>query len=197
MYQPKVNQTEQYSDSQGTHTVCRGKLILPHNKKVGYTGRRIGNKLTGNSWVPIIISETEEILFNDWVYMDVLDNSTNMFQVIEDKSDLDNYNKTKGCYKILTLPEQFSNKHLQAIIDGKIEEGEVLVKCDSIQGYKVHLNQQNHITLFPAKQSLEESIEIDFNYRIKNQLYYPSISDKEDHRRTFLAGVEWAKKNNY
>jgi len=73
----------------------------------------------------------------------------------------------------------------------------VLVKCE-FNRHKgmpnvellddIHLNQQDHITLFPVKQSLEKAVKI---YSAPFNEDYQSIED------AFKAGAEWAKKNNY
>lgn len=62
------------------------------------------------------------------------------------------------CKKILALPENFSPKHLQAIVDGKTKDGDkVLVECvgfnyphqerDFVDHYEIKLNSEQHITL--------------------------------------------------
>ena len=75
MYQPKVNQTQQYSDSQGDHIVHEAKLVLIEdstikgnyghalwrnkNSQLLHTKTSNPNQLIALK--PIIISETEEI----------------------------------------------------------------------------------------------------------------------------------------
>lgn len=188
MYQAKVEQTEKYSDSQGSHVVCRGKVVF------------IGE----HCHETIIISETEDFeLTPAWTF----DYQTGELMQIK-------YGGDKYCKKVLALPEHFSDKHLQAIVDGKIKNGdEVLVKCAKYKNYvgpkkenytdiftRVHLDQQNHITLFPVKQSLEKASE---NYAYdSNESYNTPVKfyrDQLQHKsiRDFKAGAEWAKKNNY
>lgn len=219
-YQPKVNNTEQYSDSQGDHIVCRGKLILLKNEKPpadvyikGIYGKH-----------PIIISETEEIKEGDAIINDKelfkWDNDMQRFLSLKHKYiknkrlrkyiNIEDISLQFSFNKILALPEHFSDKHLQAIVDGKMKDGdEVLVKCgdtgiryyiDTVKFSSetvkiVHLDQQNHITLFPVKQSLEEAAENYKNkkaYDLKSGYFttYNLIS-------AFKAGAKWAKKNNY
>jgi len=67
--------------------------------------------------------------------------------------------------RIIALPQHFSPKHLQAIVDGKIKDGdEVLVECENFKtnnhlyphssnkefddNFIIKLNQSNHIKLF-------------------------------------------------
>lgn len=203
-YQPKVKQIEQYSDSQGEHIVCRGKLLLLDQPLDLYS---------------IIISEREEIELGDLVYhermfttgvtgiykaVDRRSNGDFKFVFIDDPSIF--FYATKS-HKILTLPEHFSDKHLQAIVDGKLKDGdEVYLKCDwgirrqdSINKkiHLIYLDSQNHITLFPAKQSLEDSIKQHINEwkseRDISFLYSSAVTDSE----VIEFIKEWAKKNNY
>src|SRR3972149_2891570 len=74
---------------------------------------------------------------------------------LELKQQIKESNTTNEYSKILALPEHFSPKHLQAIVDGKM-----LVECDKmwneIDGeYKViKLNQSNHITLHKIEEKM-------------------------------------------
>lgn len=189
-YQPKVNNIQQYSDSQGEHVVCKGKLILLKG------GLDKSNRLTikGEFFNPIIISETEEIKKGDWVYHPEY---KTIYQWIKNADK--NFDEVRA-FKILALPEHFSDKHLQAIVDGKMEDGdEVYLKVYTreLAQYDIdviHKDKQNHITLFPAQQYLEEAAKESANQ------YFP---DKENgilnavHINAFRDGAEWAKKNNY
>ena len=224
-YQVKVSTTQKYSDSQGEHIVCEGKLVLIEDKSIkenqahtlwkNKNGQLLLTHTSNSNHLvalkPIIISETEEIEVGDWVYNS---NTNTVFKAtqkfISTISNFENH-----CYfKILALSEHFSPKHLQAIVDGKLKDGDkVLVKCrpepkldkDSFDkgdlklnkdGYKIYLNQQNHITLFSAKQSLYNA---SLNY-IKCTNVGESL--ETDYRNealinAFITGAEWAKKNNY
>ena len=198
MYQPKVNNTQQYSDSQGEHVVCKGKLVLLHPP---YSfGSDVNIHYDEDVMCrPIIISETEEIKEGDKVVH--LDDNY-IFTSNENESKV--HKKAK---KILSLPEHFSEKHLQAIVDGKMKDGdEVLVKCvggkfnyrcnDKSQlEFFIDLDQQNHITLFPAKQSSEKAAK---EYCPKRPSYSKDNQDVNRRvRKAFKAGAEWAKENNY
>lgn len=254
MYQAKVKQTEQYSDSQGEHVVCKGKFILveePNPKKRHSIWKnKNGQLLHTTTSTPeklvavkgIIISETEEIEIGDyfvkWKWEDAkpyihLANKSNesMWNTNSRYYDSDEYTSYKA-KKILALPEHFSDKHLQAIADGKMRDGdEVLVKCipdyenppkgyythygsgkyyedepvikkellsnpDKPIPYLIYLNRQNHITLFPVKQSLEDA------YRSYIKCISVGESFEIDYKnetiaKAFIAGAEWAKENNY
>lgn len=125
---------------------------------------------------PVIVSETEKIGVGDF-YL------TSGNKIIEIKSK-DRFGlfylkngKVGETYvndwydKILALPEHFSEEQLQDIVEGELKDGDEIylkVKTDLEQYYengiggepKIHLNNQNHITLFPIKQmSLDEKID--------------------------------------
>jgi hypothetical protein len=64
--------------------------------------------------------------------------------------------------KVLILPEQFSPKHLQAIVDGKMKDGDkVLVECESIAPHPslndwivIKLNSQGYVTLYKVEEKM-------------------------------------------
>lgn len=75
----------------------------------------------------ILISRTEKIEVGELVYLvkdKVITESNHNLEHYEDYEVMRNY-----C-KILALPEHFSPKHLQAIVDGKLKEGKCLVECN-------------------------------------------------------------------
>jgi hypothetical protein len=188
MKQVKINQVESYKDSQGEHIVAKGKLIdLNH-----------GTILRFN---PIIISKTEKIEVGD-NYLD--DTNTIRVAVTDDK---DYWNRRPNYYKILALPEQFSPKQLQAIVDGD----EVYVECEEYAvgnygmsdgepdvDFRVKLNQQGHIKLFPVKQLVEDAVQ---NYEGLADAFqdYVELHWEEYNKEIVKAikyGIELAKKNN-
>jgi len=152
----KVKNTEPYKDAQADTIVCKGKLICGN---VGSFSKLMDIEELRGKLRPIIISQNETIEFGDKYYG--IDNNIHTFE--------------NGCYysdearKILALPENFSPKHLQAIVDGKLKYGdEVFVEC--MEHWTEILNPKelpnpfkiikltitdNHITLFPVKK--EES----------------------------------------
>jgi len=164
----KVKQTEQYTDSQGEHTVCKGKLVLIKTDSSDMKAslcinkqRKFPDGLYTNDWKdpaiamnyykPLIISETEDIGVGDYIT-----DKYRIFQWLDDCSLL-------GRHKILALPEHFSPKHLQAIIDSKLKDGDsVFIKCEVI-GYTEGIDEERiygitwfpNIKLFPIKK--EES----------------------------------------
>lgn len=167
----KVRQTEHYTDSQGEHIVCRGKLII-----VSLNGQ-IANLQ------PLIISETEEIEVGNKIFAN--NPGTQELGIFTAKSR----NKREwyieelsysvsSCRKILALPEHFSPKQLQAIVDGKLRDGdEVFVECESIgpgfhAWYEVELTN-NHIKLFPVKQQEESWNDILLYYKGHCHNYTP------------------------
>jgi len=184
----KVKQTEIYKDSQGEHIVVKGKLVLidapagGHNNMIA-TG--IPTNRLPSAQIPIIISETEEIEIEDnalyinkkkqqssyWQYYKIIQ----VFKIDKYSNNdisiktIDNSPAGSKCscqhyelVKILALPEHFSSKHLQAIIDGKLKDGdELFVECELIENksnrtqdyYQIALFIPNtHIKLFPIKK---------------------------------------------
>lgn len=178
----KVRKTETYKDSQGEHIVVKGKLLLIYidkyfpeigmigsnnvhplflwtNKHNQYTKDLVEYQKT-KCVLPIIISETENIEVGDRYFHPFTQNihvcNTENIEFIK--------NSTSDKYlKILAIPEQFSPKHLQAIVDGKLNSGdEVYIKCE------VDLNKiptqfieyikltNNHIKLFPVNKESEK-----------------------------------------
>lgn len=83
---------------------------------------------------------------------------------------LNNLQKIKKVFKILALPEHFSSKHLQSIIDGKLKENdEVYVECEynklypMVQNYNIQikLNKESNVTLHKInKNPNAEAIDI-------------------------------------
>lgn len=173
----KILNTEIYNDV----LVCKGKLILiEYNALCSKPHVRIGN----NFLVPIIISETEEILVNDYrldYYSDgrpadirkVIKIDGNKIYDGLDGDNPDNataYNTKDSVHKVLALPEQFSNKTLQEIKDWNYKNGdELYIKCKKLieeteNGlYKTNLPLitiveliDNHITLFLMEKESEE-----------------------------------------
>ena len=165
---------------------------------------------------PIIISETEEIKKGDrfvkwnWKdakpYIHLADKSNeSMWNLNSRYYDSDEYDPYKA-KKILALPEHFSNEHLQAIVDGELKDGdEVFIRIQEnfegemngpIYSYSIHLDQQNHITLFPAKQSLEEAANTYLSYWRSRNANLANITQAERMLNSFKAGAEWAKKNS-
>jgi len=165
--------------------VAEGKLvlILDKNFKLEFTDSSINYDL--DSIKPIIISETEKIEVDDKFLVHIKDNvgheshnkiftckeigNTGVWSVELDKESIF-YNQ--NVFKILALPEHFSPKHLQAIVDGRMKHGDkVLVECDEkiIKGdldsipkrwFEIKLNQPkyridtNHITLHKVEEKM-------------------------------------------
>lgn len=195
MYQPKVKNTQKYEDSQSSHIVTSGKLVLipDNNSKILSFSHCSNTEEYYNKVKPILISETEEIKEGDWVYgKRDFKSSKELFQI----SGRDEMSQKHKFNKVLALPEHFSNKHLQAIVDSKMKEGEVLVKCWAFGMYhEVYLDNQNHITLFPAKQSLEEAAEEYAENKAKN-INFRNTEREYIAEDGFIAGAEWSVKNN-
>lgn len=118
---------------------------------------------------PILISETEKVEVGDWFW----DNVTGVNKCISYDYNTNSVNGRNSVgtkyqfFKILALPEHFSPKHLQAIVDGKLKEGKVTVECEqkllfpnaryhwSRHPYNViKLNSSNRITLYKVEEKM-------------------------------------------
>jgi hypothetical protein len=139
------------------------------------TGVAVG-KTNNIYYKPIIISETEKIEVGDW-YLHY-NSGTKEYTLFRADSIFENGNNPNdidlrgnilpyGNKKVLALPEHFSPKHLQAIVDGKMKDGDkVLIECENI-GYYSHnddktipldkgikLNSSNHIILHKIEEKM-------------------------------------------
>lgn len=120
------------------------------------------------AYKPILISETEKVEEGNWV----LGKDNTIFQW---KTSFPLPNKT--VFKILALPEHFSPKHLQAMVDGKLKEGKVAVETEYVAKsseeielslknkenffYEViKLNSSKHITLHKVEEKMYTTTEV-------------------------------------
>lgn len=124
--------------------VAEGKLVLVEGK-TNNLDLPVNGEIMINSRMmkPTIISETEKIEVGDWVFVnDLPHDPPSIFKALKIEqghlsvhskvwiSDKD-YIVLVLCKKVIALPEHFSPKHLQAIVDGKIKDGDkVLVECE-------------------------------------------------------------------
>jgi hypothetical protein len=181
----KIKNTESLKTSQGVVLATKGKLVLIKDQRDTCVGlircikdtesmfpednRKVGDITIGVNisegvfkyWEPIkpiIISETEEIEINDIIYHPHF-NAGNLIKVTTE-TEVDAVS-SEG-YKAIGLPEQLSSEHLQAIVDGKLKDGdEVYVECCEIipaldgtttkEKFIAH-NGLNHITLHKVEQ---------------------------------------------
>jgi hypothetical protein len=173
----KVNNTVSHKTSQGDVLVTKGKLVFIASKELPMCELL---NMPGYGWIkPIIISETEKIEVGDKYLYDEL----GKFQILtctgQYKSDDTGLVFSNNAKKILALPEHFSPKHLQAIVDGKLKDGdEVYVECNGTvtvarehlltnskewkealanpKDCYIHLNSSNHITLHKVEHNIED-----------------------------------------
>jgi hypothetical protein len=192
----KVKQIESYKDSQVDTIVCKGKLVLiPATKE----------EVLWNRKLPIIISETEKILAGDKCLM--IDKSSSLYGQID--THIGTHERNDQWAKILALPEQFSPKHLQAMVDGKLKDGdEVYVECEVLyysggtiieDSTYVKFNEHNNIKLFPVKQSVEDAIQnyegLAGAFQDYVELYWEEYN--EEIVKAIKYGIELAKKNSH
>jgi hypothetical protein len=168
----KVKHTESLKTSQGDVIVTKGKLILikcesPKNedeqtKLIEQKSKYSYN--VGGWFKPIIISEIEEIEVGYKVF--------NKFTFNIKLADKDDLLIKDAWFKVLAMPENFSPKHLQAITDGKLKDGdEVWVECHNllsgttnnlqVTGHCIGLNNNDKITLHKVEQKTYTQAELD------------------------------------
>lgn len=156
----KVKNTETIGDKK----VASGKLVLLSAefdpKEIFPSGNfwKYLIELGGETFFPVIISETEDILFNpetgevDWYYDSGL-------KVVHKCSGKDT-NDLKGriFFKVLAMPENFSPELIKKIADEKLKDGEeVFVECDDKSEIKL---DKNHINLIKAPKKPKPNAEL-------------------------------------
>ncbi len=158
----KVKETQSYNDLQGSHFVCKGKLVLlrEHSEHGYYKGG-----------TPFIISEIEKIEDGDWVlkYGKELVKSSEANFNNADFFNAENKIHNTQHRKVLALPDNFSVKQLKAIVDGKFKDSdECYIKCEVIGYEKVYFKEEPrygitwfpNIKLFPVKKKEESWDEV-------------------------------------
>lgn len=148
------------------------------------------NPLVGVGLKPILISRIEKIEVGDWyVTTNGYGSKIGEFRKCEDAS----YNFS-NCFKILALPEHFSSKHLQAIVDRKLKEGKALVECEDkcwcmkpqtgscIECIKL-IKLNPHITIYSVEEKMFTRDEV-------NQVVIKYLTDYSD-----LEWKEWFEQN--
>jgi hypothetical protein len=184
----KANSTVSLKTSQGDVRVKEGTLVLIINDKylpeIGMIGKNAVHPLF--MWTqahkdgfknlveyhktavvqPIIISTKDRIEIGDKIYHKADGKVITYTKEIAADKALNNPS-TYGYYKVLVLPEQFSSKQLQAIVDGKMkEDDQVYVQCKRV-GYQhmsadfVELDSFNHATLHKIERKLYTKEEVD------------------------------------
>lgn len=210
-YQPKVSNVQKHEDSQSSCVVVSAKLVfVKADKDEEHKDYVSSNQKEGFGELekPILISE-EEIEKGDYGF--ISNEIVKIDKINGEHAEFDGRRCLAYCIKkVLALPEHFSDKHLQAIVDGKMENGDgVLVKCDKKYydgltcppfAFIISLDQQNHITLFPAKQSLGKALKSEGHITDKELDDILEIPIRDMNKIVLEVaefGAEWAKKNNY
>lgn len=196
----KVKNTVSHKTSQGDCKVTKGKLLLIYNEKyvpeVGMIGstsvhplfvwtqehqNKFKKDLTGYTTkmvIPVIISETEVIEAGD-AWINIKDTTLGIHESATEY-DIETIQRKKAqshCKKIIVKPTWFSPKHLHAIVEGKLKDGdELYVECgrfthpmdygvpeglDEIkinpQGY-VKLHRVEKKTIYTEREMLEKCL---------------------------------------
>lgn len=106
------------------------KVILFKEKNGVFHVDKISLDRPYSMWKPIIISETEKIEVGD-AWFNIKNPDFIHYSATEQEVLIINNQYKESCKKILTLPEHFSPKHLRAIVDGKLKDGDkVLIECE-------------------------------------------------------------------
>ncbi len=142
MNKVRINNVSKHKDSQGEHLICNGilKLVFDKDEKCQYFPR-----MNSRHFLPIIISETENISDGDNAYDSVyqrivkVESINKNFVKLTSKDEGLNHSHINNLQKILCLRENFSPQHLQAIIDGKLNDNDsIILEC-----YRRGRNSQN------------------------------------------------------
>lgn len=170
--QIKIQNTAPHKTSQGDTIVAPATIIFVKTYELSPTDNNFfwhPNIKENVCTRPIAISQTEEILDDDWFY------DVNTQKIHKPKSAIFN---EKNIKKILALPDNFSTKHFIAMIDGEIKHGDAtLIECENISvhpgyieghGFPKHYDEtviktgaSNFIILHKAGQKTYTQNEVD------------------------------------
>jgi hypothetical protein len=109
-----------------------------------FNAEKVHPSAVRKAYKPILISETEKIEIGDSVLCFYPDGTSVIRKIISETDTVwmddkgTGWFKDTAIFKILALPEQFSPKYLQAIVDGKLKDGDKVL---------VELNHRNEIKL--------------------------------------------------
>lgn len=154
----KILQTEDYFEDQEKNIGCKGLLILVEITEEDYVNNpHQGIKLINRKFYkPIIYSQTELLQIGD-KFINLLSKKIEEYKNI-DYGEFDP-NKIKFCRKILAFPENFSENHLQDIVNGDLNDRDVVylkawdnTSINEDKEIVVYLDGNWHIKLFPIKK---------------------------------------------
>lgn len=187
-------------DQWGDVPVAEAKLVLidkwPNIEGQARIDRNRWITVNGKEYKPILISETEKIEEGDWVYDTI--QGGEIEQVSKEWIQKWIYaGGFQGWRKIIALPEHFSPKHLQAIVEGKMKDGDkVLVEVrrtmSIIQGngHIIKLNPSNYITLHKIEEKMyNETIFIDALWK------YSQFCIDMEVGRDYVTAKNWFEQN--
>ncbi len=154
----KVKQVETYKDSQGEHLVCKGKLIMIDSVKA------------------IIISPLEQqdsLEKGDKILFTGSDGYREIYEYIKDEGFcMGAYNSYRvrctiaysKTAKILATSENLSPKHIQAMLNGKLSNGdEVYIECDNEL-----LNKKGGCTAYELSKEWDKGVAPDSFIKLTN-----------------------------
>lgn len=164
MRQTKITKTIKHTDSQWEHIVCEGILkfisveknkCLPHISNTGF-----------EYLIPVIISDGEKIE-SDELYL------TDSQHILDSAK----YGPASVDKKVLVFPNQFSPKHVQAILDGKLKnEDKVYIECED---WNDDIN-----SLDTPADNLYKTIKLDKDGHVK--LFKPNYDNPNDSKKLYM-----------
>jgi hypothetical protein len=138
--------TSKVTNIKGTNLSLNKEVLVTDAELVFISSTLEWANRTNSPSMPILISRTEKMEVGDWIY--------DSYRKKIRKANMEQDTVVDYCFKILALPEHFSPKSLQLIVDGKLKEGKCLVECiehkEKPYGIPYNVVALNpHITIYP------------------------------------------------
>lgn len=159
--QVKVKKEKAHRTTYGEVAVVEGKLVLidvSSSKEERLISQLVIRQ--DGVFLPIVISEKESIAkYEEFYASDRKEIYKNYWNEVGPDRQTDLKEEFPFYYKILAFPENFSPKHMQAIVEGKMKSGDsVLVEVErEVQDFEnnpmytgnfvVYTNQQGHVVI--------------------------------------------------
>jgi len=136
---------QEVETSMGAKKCVEGKLVLITEGMSPYDRAANSDEIVIEDmyYKPIIISETEK----------EKDGHALVYDAVSEQILREPYIDS-DCYKILALPEHFTNKQLQAIVDGKLKDGDKVIVEVEGHGFEWDFNNNKYVNITIIKQPL-------------------------------------------
>lgn len=120
-----IKNTELYRPNEHGLFVCRGRLVCGH---VGSFWKIMEMDELRGKLRPVIVSDTEEVGAEDTILVDL---KIHKLTGLDDLHGYEVHNENIPFYKIIALPEHFSDDQIKAIASGELKNNdEVMVECE-------------------------------------------------------------------